>query len=118
MSGEAPLVVARARRVDGAWVVPLEGELVITTEGLVTAAVDAALESGAKRVILDGAGLSHVDMPGLALLQRLQLRCRKADARLVVAGLPEAFREVVAVLKLDAVLPMADSVEAALAVEP
>ena len=116
MSRAAPLEVDASREIDGAWVVALDGELVVTTEELVTLAVEEALAGGAERVILDASRLDHVDMPGMALLQRLHLCCREAGARLVVAGLPEAFREVAAVLVLDAVLPFADSVEAALAV--
>lgn len=110
-----PLSVTRGQGpVPGVVVLAVEGDLVLTSRDVLRAAVESEVEAGAGRVILDLSGATHIDMPGFALLVRLQERCREGEAELIVAGLPTSFLEVFESLRLTTCLPLTEDVETAI----
>jgi anti-sigma B factor antagonist len=62
---------------DGATCVRPEGDLDMSTVEDVEAALRAALDGGAKRVVVDLRGLEFMDSTGLTLLTRLSNRSRR-----------------------------------------
>lgn len=109
-----PLTLREARSTDHVLVVALAGDLVLTNADELRRAVEAAVETGRSRVVLDLAGVTHVDTPGLALLVQLQDRCRQAGGELVLAGLPGSFDDIVEVLRIGERIRRTASVESAL----
>lgn len=99
----------------GCGVLDLSGDLVVTSGGSLRDAVEDLLAGGAETIVLGCAGLTHIDTPGLALLQRLAVRCAESGGALIAAALPPAFHELTERLRLRETLQFADSVEAALA---
>lgn len=110
---EAPLEVERVGGPDGVEVVRVGGDLVLTGRERLEEAVEAALAAEPRRVVVDLSRATHVDMPGFALLVRLDEACREAGSELVVAALPIRFRETSEALCLPDYLRMTDDVEAA-----
>lgn len=114
MSGlESPLEVL-SRPEDGAVVVSVAGDLVLTSMAALEGAVAAALDAGTPRVVVDLGRATHVDTPGFALLVKLAGRCGEAGGGLSVARLPESFREVAHGLRLAEAFDFFDTVDAAL----
>lgn len=112
-TGSRPLsVVTRDGDDPDAIVLELEGDLVVTSQDPMRAAVEAKLTGGRGRIVLECARLSHVDMAGFALLYRLHERCVAAGGGFVLAAMPEEFREVARSLHLDEHIPFTESVAA------
>ncbi|MFN2383999.1 MAG: STAS domain-containing protein [Gemmatimonadota bacterium] len=112
IAGRQPVSVAAAV---GCGVLDLSGDLVVTSGGALRDAVEELLAGGVGTIVLGCSGLTHIDTPGLALLQRLAVRCGESDGALIAAGLPPAFHELTERLRLRETLQFAASVEAALA---
>ncbi|MCI7219345.1 STAS domain-containing protein, partial [Parafannyhessea umbonata] len=62
--------------------VPVEGDLDVTTAPRVRATVDSLIASGCRRVILNMAGVQYVDSAGMALLFREIRSMRQAGGLL------------------------------------
>lgn len=114
IAARRPLALASAAAVP-CGVLDLSGDLVITSSGALLDAVEDLLAGGVRTVVLGCGGLTHIDTPGLALLQRLAVRCGESGGALIAAALPAAFHELTERLRLRETLQFADSVEAALA---
>lgn len=98
---ERLLVEPRSASADGVVVLEVTGDLVVSNMSALEAAIDQTLDAGALRLILDLAGIGHVDTPGLGLLYRLHRRCEGVGGALLVAGLPDRFTELVRKLRLE-----------------
>ncbi|HUP19817.1 MAG TPA: STAS domain-containing protein [Gemmatimonadota bacterium] len=109
-----PLILREARASDRTVVIAVTGDLVLTNSNELEAAIESAFAAGRIRVVLDLAGITHVDTPGLALMVRLQERCEARGGGLAVAALPRSFDEIVDQLRLARRLRLVGSVEAAL----
>lgn len=109
------LDVRRSEAPEGTAVYVLEGDVVLTNSDALEEAVEAAIDEGRPRVVLDAGAVAHVDMPGFARLVRLDERCQEAGGELVVAGLSRSFEQVVERLFLRRWLRFEDSVDAAIA---
>ena len=112
---EAPLSIGRSEPpVEGVVVLDVEGDLVLTSCAALISAVRTELADGARRVVIDLSRTTHVDMPGFARLVELDAACREGGTEILVAALPDEFRDVCDALRLDQALTMVDDVEAAL----
>lgn len=100
-----------ARGDHHATVVEMAGDLVITTGEALAGEVESALEEGEGPIVVDASGLDHIDTAGLALMVRLHRRCAGRDRELVLAGLGEAFEEIVDDLRLGDLVRLVDDVE-------
>lgn len=110
---EPLLIEPRSGSADGVLVLEVGGDLVVSNMSALEVAVDETLDAGVLRVILDLSAIGHVDTPGLGLLYRLDRRCEAAGGRLVVAGLPARFTELVQKLGLDERMGFAEGVQEA-----
>ena len=106
-------VEPRATSPEGAVVLAVVGDLVVSNMSLLERGVDEALDAGARRVVLDLSGLGHVDTPGLGLFYRLHRRCEGVGGEFAVAGLPERFSDLIRKLHLDEPVRFVRSVEEA-----
>ncbi|MBL8057884.1 MAG: STAS domain-containing protein [Anaerolineales bacterium] len=89
------------------------GVAVIAVRGTVTAAAEAAAlqawqaaeAAGARAVILDFSALEYMNSGGIGVLVLLLARARQPGRRLWTAGLSAHYREILALTRLDEVLP-------------
>jgi anti-anti-sigma factor len=92
----------------------LAGPLGAASHFVLAAALERLFDAGQRRVILDCAALGHVSSTGLGTLVLWAERLREAGGALVLLDLPRPQRAVLELLGLDAFLPVADDLVAAL----
>lgn len=114
MNADAELTITRADDPgDGAAVVNVSGELVITSLGMLTEQVELMLADDRPTIILNCSELAHVDTPGFALLHQLSKRCQGAGGTLFVAGLAPHFIDLAHKLRVDLSVSLVESSQAA-----
>ena len=91
----------------------LRGELDLSTVGILATAVDAALGTGARHLVLDLGGLVFVDGTGLHALADADARARGEGRGVSFVHVPEQVRRCAALVGLDDRLPITDGLSAA-----
>jgi anti-sigma B factor antagonist len=97
-----------------AHVIKFSGSLDALSVPEVRPEVEALIERGANRVVVDLASVSTIDSTGVALLVSLFKRLRAKGGEIRVVGVQGQPREIFQFLKLDHSLPMSGSVDEAL----
>ena len=93
----------------------LTGELDAHTAPDFEAALQACLDDGDARLVVDGSGLDYVSSAGLGVFMAFVEPARDAGGDLKVAALPERVFEVFDLLGFPTVFDITDSVDAAVA---
>jgi anti-sigma B factor antagonist len=86
------------------------GELDLVTAPELTSAALAAIDSGARDVIIDAHALSFCDSSGLTAFVRIANRLDNGNGRLAIAGPPPIVRRVLEVSGLDEAFVVVDKV--------
>lgn len=95
-------------------VVAVTGEVDLYSSPAMREAILAALAKKPPQLVLDLSGVSYMDSSGIATLVEGLQAARRADGRLVLAGLTDRVREVFELARLQSFFELAPSVEAAL----
>ena len=95
-------------------IVAVTGEVDLYSSPKMREAVLAALSKKGKGVIVDLSGVSYMDSSGIATLVEALQAARRAECRLVLAGLTDRVREVFELARLQSVFELAPSVDAVL----
>ncbi len=77
--------------------------------------IEDQIKQGNVKLVLDMAEVSYLDSAGLGILMISSGRAQKAGGALRVAGLTDRVREVLRLTHADEVLPVFDTVDAAVA---
>jgi anti-anti-sigma factor len=85
-------------------VIRLEGDLDIAATMDLTGVVACALASGARRIVLDAAGLAFADSTGLAGVARVSKQASEQGSAVVLCNCSEQTSKVLALTGLDAVV--------------
>ena len=85
-------------------VLHLEGELDLGSSPQLEAAIARVLQAGTAAVVVDVRGLRFVDMAGLRVLLAGQERAEREGRRLVLSGMREPIRRVLALAQVTDVL--------------
>ena len=94
-------------------VVRVSGELDMATTPMLEDFLRDVVDTGARCVVLDFAGVTFMDSSGLGLLVAFLKRLREASGRLCLAQVQQPVRNVLVLSALDMVLDMYDTVAAA-----
>jgi anti-sigma B factor antagonist len=106
----------RERQQDGVTVIELAGRLTVNDRpGLLKGAVGAAVERGARMVVLDLSSVKYIDSTRLGELIAAHVTLSRLDGQLRLAGTPPRVTELFAMAGLDCVFARFDSVAAAIA---
>lgn len=97
------------------FIIPIKGHLIHSNRREFKLRVLDELERGQKAIVVDCTTAAYIDAAGLGVLVSLQRSARLNHARLIIAGLNEDVRALFAITKMDEVLPLADTVGAAIA---
>lgn len=101
---------------DGRDILALAGRLDNSTAATLQQKVDALLDTGARRVVVDLAMLEYISSAGLRVLLGTGMRLRgKDDASLTVIRPRGMVKDVLEVAGFGQMFPLLDSLEAALA---
>lgn len=101
-------------RNQAATVVEVHGQLVVGNRRELRQKVLEALESGARKFVIDFGETSYIDSSGLGVLVHLSKKIREQGGDLRIANLNEDLRNLFELTRLDTVFQIADSREAAL----
>ena len=105
-----------AQRLDGQVVLSIHGEIDLENAGRARERIVRAVPSGAQGIVLDLTNVSHLDSAGVRLLFDLARRLHERRQELaVVAPSQSLLRDVLAVVSLDRVAAVAETLDEALA---
>ena len=105
-----------AQRLDGQVVLSVHGEIDLENAGRARERIVRAVPSGAQGIVLDLTNVSHLDSAGVRLLFDLARRLHERRQELaVVAPSQSLLRDDLAVVSLDRVAAVAETLDEALA---
>lgn len=103
------------RTVGSATIVSLKGRLDVTSAPILEVKVATLVANGDNRIVLDCAGMSHVDISGLRALIVCDRHCEHRGGKMVVAALQRECRNVIDMSGLLTALEHHETSEAAAA---
>jgi anti-sigma B factor antagonist len=99
----------------GVAVLQVEGQLIVGNRQELKDLVQAALDRGERRLLIDFSRTGYIDSSGLGALVSISKRIREADGELRLSGLNEDLRSLFELTKLDTLFSIADTPQQALA---
>ncbi len=112
MTIDAPLgIEIQDGTVDGTRIIRLNGPM--TLRNLFTFQGEIRSVALTRVMILDLAGVPYMDSAGMGSIINYFVHCQNAKVRMVAAGVSPRVMELFKMTKVDTVIPLADSVEAA-----
>ncbi len=98
----------------GVAVLQVEGQLVVGNRQELKDLVQAALDRGERRLLIDFSRTGYIDSSGLGALVSISKRFREAGGVLRLSGLNEDLRSLFELTKLDTLFAIADTPQQAL----
>jgi anti-sigma B factor antagonist len=100
---------------NGVTVVQVDGQLIVGNRQELKELVQAALDRGDRRLLIDFSGTGYIDSSGLGALVSISKRIREAGGELRLAGLNDDLRSLFELTKLDTWFTISETSEQALA---
>ena len=98
----------------GVAVLQVEGQLIVGNRQELKDLVQAALDRGERRILIDFSPTGYIDSSGLGALVSISKRIREAGGELRLSGLNEDLRSLFELPKLDTLFSIADTPQQAL----
>jgi anti-sigma B factor antagonist len=99
----------------GVAVVQVEGQLIVGNRQELKELVQAALDKGERRILIDFSRTGYIDSSGLGALVSISRKIREAGGELRLSGLNEDLRSLFELTKLDTLFAVAETPQQALA---
>ena len=96
-------------------VLRIGGDVTSASEAELTGGFGAALDDGARAVVLDFAAMEYMNSGGIGLLVTLLVRAQRAGARLLAIGLNDHYRQILSLTRLDEAIEILPDEAAAMA---
>ena len=96
-------------------VLQVEGQLIVGNRQELKDLVQAALDAGERRILIDFSRTGYIDSSGLGALVSISKRIREAGGELRLSGLNEDLRSLFELTKLDTLFAIAETPQQALA---
>ena len=106
---------SESKGAGGVTVVRVDGQLIIGNRHELKDLVQAALERGDRRLLVDFSKTGYIDSSGLGALVSISKRIRETGGELRLSGLNEDLRSLFELTKLDTLFSIADTPQQALA---
>ncbi|GGB75784.1 anti-sigma B factor antagonist [Knoellia flava TL1] len=100
---------------DDVVIVTVAGEVDVYTAPQLRSALEERLATGQNKIVVDLQGVAFIDSTGLGVLVGQLKALRKVDGSLFIVCSDERILRLLAITGLDQILPLHDSVDAALA---
>jgi anti-sigma B factor antagonist len=100
---------------DGVTVVQVDGQLIVGNRHELKDLIQAALDSGERKLLVDFSRTGYIDSSGLGALVSVSKRIREAGGELRLAGLNDDLRSLFELTKLDTLFTISETPEQALA---
>ena len=98
----------------GVTVVQVDGQLIVGNRHELKDLVQAALDSGERRLLVDFSRTGYIDSSGLGALVSISKRIREAGGELRLSGLNEDLRSLFELTKLDTLFTIMETPDQAL----
>ena len=105
----------QTRDTSGVAVVQVEGQLIVGNRQELKDMVQAALDRGDRRLLIDFSRTGYIDSSGLGALVSISKKIREAGGELRLSGLNEDLRSLFELTKLDTLFAIAETPKQALA---
>jgi anti-sigma B factor antagonist len=99
---------------NGVVVVQVDGQLIVGNRQQLKDMVQAAVDGGESRILIDFSRTGYIDSSGLGALVSISKKVREAGGELRLAGLNEDLRSLFELTKLDTLFSIAETREQAL----
>ena len=99
----------------GVTVVQVDGQLIVGNRQELKDLVQAAVDRGERRVLIDFSRTGYIDSSGLGALVSISKKIREAGGELRLSGLNEDLRSLFELTKLDTLFAIAETPKQALA---
>ena len=99
----------------GVTVVRVDGQLFVGNRQELKDLIQAAVDRGERRILVDFSGTGYIDSSGLGALVSIAKRVREVGGELRLSGLNEDLRSLFELTKLDTLFSIADTPQQALA---
>jgi anti-sigma B factor antagonist len=99
----------------GVTVVQVDGQLIVGNRHELKDLIQAALDSGERKLLVDFSRTGYIDSSGLGALVSVSKRIREAGGELRLAGLNDDLRSLFELTKLDTLFTISETSEQALA---
>jgi anti-sigma B factor antagonist len=106
---------SQIKDASGVVVVQVEGQLIVGNRQELKGLVQAAMDAGERRVLIDFSRTGYIDSSGLGALVTISKKIREAGGELRLAGLNEDLRSLFELTKLDTLFAIAETPQQALA---
>jgi anti-sigma B factor antagonist len=98
----------------GVLVVQVDGQLIVGNRHELKDLIQAALEKGERRLLIDFSRTGYIDSSGLGALVSISKRVREAGGELRLSGLNDDLRSLFELTKLDTLFAITETPEQAL----
>ena len=105
----------QTKDTSGVAVVQVEGQLIVGNRQELKDMVQAALDRGDRRLLIDFSRTGYIDSSGLGALVSISKKIREAGGELRLSGLNEDLRSLFELTKLDTLFAIAETPQQALA---
>ena len=105
---------SETRDTNGVTVVQVEGQLIVGNRQELKDLVQAAVEKGDRRILIDFSRTGYIDSSGLGVLVSLSKKIREQGGELRLANLNEDLRTLFELTKLDTLFHISNNREEAL----
>jgi anti-sigma B factor antagonist len=99
----------------GVTVVEVDGQLIVGNRHELKDMIQAALDRGERKLLVDFSQTGYIDSSGLGALVSISKRIREASGELRLAGLNDDLRSLFELTKLDTLFTITETPEQALA---
>src|ERR671918_583943 len=107
--------VSQQQDPSGVTVVQVDGQLIVGNRQELKALIQAALDRGERRILVDFSRTGYIDSSGLGALVSIAKRIREAGGELRLSGLNDDLRSLFELTKLDTLFAITETPEQALA---
>jgi anti-sigma B factor antagonist len=112
---ETMMSFSQTKDASGVAVVQVDGQLIVGNRQELKDLVQAALDQGERRLLIDFSRTGYIDSSGLGALVSISKKIREAGGELRLSGLNEDLRSLFELTKLDTLFAIAETPQQALA---
>ena len=109
------MAFSESKGAGGVTVISVDGQLIIGNRHELKDLIQAALDRGDRRLLVDFSRTGYIDSTGLGALVSISRRIREAGGELRLAGLNDDLRSLFELTKLDTLFTITETPEQALA---
>ena len=111
---QASTLTTTVRKINGASVIDIQGDVTGQAENALMDAYAEASEGGTKTIVLNFSGLDYLNSSGIGLLVTMLIRAQRHKQALRACGLSDHYVEIFKLTRLDEAILIYDSEESAL----